>query len=151
LFSGVIFGWLFLSTPLHITGLIGVSLTSLLGIETATDAFSPLADPIIMLFLAGFLFAKAMQKTGIDKRIALNLLSSRWIKGHYARILLVIMGTTAFFSMWVSNTATAAMMLPLVLGILSEVENEKIDSITSFTLLGLAYSASIGGIATPIG
>lgn len=151
IFVWVVFNWLFSKTPLHIIGLLGTSLAVLFGVEKPSEAFAPYADPIIMLFLAGFLFAKGMQNTGLDKRISLNLLTMKWIKGRFEYVLLIIMGTTAFFSMWVSNTATAAMMLPLVLGILSNIEHEKKETILSLTLISLAYASSIGGIGTPIG
>lgn len=150
IFAFVVFNWLFSSIPLYITGLIGVALTALFGVVSAKVALAPFADPIIFLFLGGFLFAKAMNEAHLDRRISLYLLSRSFIKGSFKRMLFTLYALTAFFSMWVSNTATTAMMLPIVLG---TVHNLKITNkdITSLLLLGLAYSASIGGLGTPIG
>lgn len=150
IFSFVVANWLFSKTPLYVTGLLGVALTALLGVTTAKEVLQHFANPIIFLFMGGFLFAKAMNKSELDKRISLFLLSRPFIQGSFKRMLFTLYGITAFFSMWVSNTATTAMMLPIMLGTL---ENLKIKDryLTSVLLLGLAYSASIGGLGTPIG
>lgn len=150
IFLFVVANWLFSKTPLYITGLIGVTLSTLLGVTSAREALQHFADPIIFLFMGGFLFAKAMNKVELDKRISLYLLSRSFIKGSFKNMLFTLYALTAFFSMWVSNTATTAMMLPIILGTL---HNLKITDkkLTSLLLLGLAYSASIGGLGTPIG
>lgn len=150
IFTFVVSNWLFSKTPLYITGLLGVSLTGLLGITTAREALQHFANPIIFLFMGGFLFAKAMNKTELDKRISLYLLSRSFIKGSFRRMLFTLYALTTFFSMWVSNTATTAMMLPIILGTLHSLKITD-KYITSVLLLGLAYSASIGGLGTPIG
>lgn len=149
-FSFVVGNWLFSKTPLYVTGLLGVALSALLGVTTASEALHHFANPIIFLFMGGFLFAKAMNISELDKRISLYLLSRPFIKGSFKRMLFTLYAITAFFSMWVSNTATTAMMLPIMLGTL---DNLKIKDkyLSSILLLGLAYSASIGGLGTPIG
>jgi len=150
IFSFVVANWLLSSFPLFISGFIGVGLSVLMGVASAEDALSPFAHSIVFLFLGGFLFAKAMNENGLDKRISLFILSRSFLKGSFKRIILALIGLTAFFSMWVSNTATTAMMLPITLGILSSLKiNDR--KITTLILLGIAYSANIGGLATPIG
>jgi sodium-dependent dicarboxylate transporter 2/3/5 len=149
-FTLVVCNWLFTSIPLYITGLLGVSISVLTGVSSANDAFAPFASPIIFLFLGGFLFARSMHKVELDKRISLYLLSRNFIAGSFNRMLIALIALTAFFSMWVSNTATTAMMLPIVLGTLNSLEIEDKET-TSLVLLAIAYAASIGGLGTPIG
>jgi sodium-dependent dicarboxylate transporter 2/3/5 len=149
-FTLVVCGWLFTKVPLYITGLMGVAIAVMLGVVKADTAFAPFASPIIFLFLGGFLFARSMHKVELDKRLSLILLSRNFIQGDFNRMLLALFGLTAFFSMWVSNTATTAMMLPIILGTLHNLKIED-KNLTSLILLGMAYSASIGGLGTPIG
>ena len=150
IFLFVVANWLFTRVPLYITGFLGVALTSIFGIVSAREALGHFANPIIFLFLGGFLFAKAMNSEELDKRISLYLLSRSFIKGSFKRMLFTLYALTAFFSMWVSNTATTAMMLPIILGTLTNLKvTDKL--LSSILLLGLAYSASIGGLGTPIG
>jgi len=104
------------------------------------------ANPVIFLFLSGFLIAGAMQKWGLDRRIALWILTRGRIAASPGKVVLSLMGASAFLSMWVSNTATTAMMLPIGLGILSRVERAGASSnYARALLLGIAYAASIGG------
>jgi sodium-dependent dicarboxylate transporter 2/3/5 len=110
------------------------------------------ANPVIFLFLAGFLIAGAMQKWALDRRIALWILTRRTVAESPGRILFGLMAATAFISMWVSNTATTAMMLPIGLGILSRLKVSDLrSSYGRALLLGIAYAASIGGVGTIIG
>lgn len=150
IFLFVVANWLFSQIPLYITGFLGVALSSLMGVASAKESLQHFANPIIFLFLGGFLFAKAMNQAELDKRISLFLLSRSFIKGSFRRMLFILYALTAFFSMWVSNTATTAMMLPIILGTLTNLKIED-RALTSTLLLGLAYSASIGGLGTPIG
>lgn len=150
IFFLVVMGWLFSKIPLYITGLIGVCLTAMLQIESAKNLFSYFSNPIVYLFMGGFIFAQAMNEHGLDKRFSLMILSKKFIAGSFNRMILAFLIITAFFSMWVSNTATCAMMLPIVVGTLTSLKI-KDQRITSLVLLGLAYSASIGGLGTPIG
>lgn len=150
IFSLVVGLWLFSTIPLYITGLMGICLSVLFGISSATNALAAFSSPIIFLFLGGFLFARAMHKSGLDRRLSLMILSQDFIKGSFHRLLLSLYLLTAFMSMWVSNTATTAMMLPIILGTLESLNIRDIKS-TSIILLGMAYAASIGGLGTPIG
>ena len=110
------------------------------------------AHPVIFLFLGGFLIAGAMQKWKVDRRITLWLLSRGKLADDSKKILLAIMGVTAFLSMWISNTATVALMLPLALGIISLAGAKPGESrFGTALMLGVACSASIGGMATIIG
>ncbi len=171
------FLWVTGALPLAVTALsIPVMLTAL-GVYADLDiALRGFADHIIFLFIAGFMLANALQKYDIDRRIALRLLVSMGTSPR--RIVLAVMLATAFLSMWVSNTATAAMMLPIALGVLAQVvgregitapdadpgaEIDEVDSgqaaadatgTTNFQrslLLGTAYAASVGGVGTLIG
>jgi sodium-dependent dicarboxylate transporter 2/3/5 len=149
-FVFVVCGWLFTKTPLFVTGFLGVAAAVFSGVTSPTNALAPFANPIVFLFLGGFLLARAMYLVELDRRISLYLLSRPFIKGSLLRMLIVLYGVTAFFSMWLSNTATAAMMLPIILGILKSL-NVDDKRVTTLFLLGMAYTASIGGLATPVG
>lgn len=150
IFSMVVYLWLEGKVPLFITGILGVSLSILFGIEKANVALSSFANPIIFLFLAGFLYAKAMEETGLDKRLSLIILEKENFSHSLKKLILVLFSITAFLSMWVSNTATTAMMLPIILGIMSSLSINDHRTQT-LLLLGVAYSASIGGLGTPVG
>jgi sodium-dependent dicarboxylate transporter 2/3/5 len=110
------------------------------------------ANPVIYLFLGGFLIAAAMQKWKLDRRLTLWLLTRGRISADARTILLGVMAVTAFLSMWISNTATTAMMLPLGVGILASLGCQPGESkFATALMLGIAWSASIGGMGTIIG
>jgi len=150
IFSLTVFYWLFGNIPLFVTGFLGVSLSIIFGLDSASKILASFSNSIIFLFLGGFLLAKAFNNSGLDNRISLYLLTRKFIKGSISKLILVLILLTAIFSMWISNTATVAMMLPLVIGALKSlnITNKKT---VSLILLSIAYSASIGGIGTPIG
>lgn len=150
IFTWVVSNWLFSNIPLFVTGLFGVSLAVIFGITTPKEAFAPLADPLIFLFLGGFFFAKAFEVISLDRKISLWILNHPLVKGNLRRTLIAILSLTAFISMWVSNTATTAMMIPLVLGIMKNLGVEE-ERPRHTLLLGVAYAATIGGLATPLG
>ncbi len=112
-------------------------------------ALTSFADPIIFVFFGGFALAAAMHVQKLDRKIAFGLVSLAG--GHLGRAIVMIFAVTAFLSMWISNTATAAMMLPLAIGLLSHVDASKDRNTFIFVLLGIAYSASIGGIGALVG
>jgi len=154
IFLLVIWLWIFTNVPLFISGLLGVSLSTLFGLSTPKDALAPLADPIIFLFMSGFLFAKALELTNLDEYLAHRLLGHRKIQSDPKKIILAFYFIAFFSSMWISNTAAVAMLLPLSFGVLKTLKNSfgiDSDKINESLLLGLAYSATIGGNITPIG
>lgn len=150
IFAYVVIQWLLSSTPLFISGMMGVALTVFLGVVPFEEAFSSFSSPIIFLFMGGFLLARAMEKLGLDRKLSITILSSKFINGSFNKTLAVVIGMTSFFSMWVSNSATAAMMLPIGFGLLKSFKVK--EAVTKeYFLLIIAYAASVGGMATPIG
>ena len=113
--------WICEPVPIPVTSLLVPVLAVLTGLCTATEAFAPFANPMIYLFLGGFVLAKAMMLHGLDKRFAYWLLSRKWVGSSPKRIFLAIGAATALCSGWVSNTATAAMMVPLSVGLLDAI------------------------------
>ena len=144
---------LWLSEAVHVTVTallvpLGALLLGLPGVTTGS-VLAPFADPIIFLFFGGFALATALSVQRLDRKIALGILSLA--RAHLGAAALMLFGATAFLSMWISNTATAAMMLPLALGILRHLDLQAERRTVVFLLLGIAYSASIGGLGSLIG
>ncbi len=145
--------WSTEAIPIPATSLLPILLIPLLDIDTLAKATAPYANPTIFLFLGGFLLGLAMQRWSLHKRIALATLLA--VGNQPSRQIAGFMIATAFISMWVSNTATSIMMLPIglsVIGLLIAGSEEKEGARFAVALLlGIAYSASVGGIATLIG
>jgi len=112
-------------------------------------AMAGFADPTIYIFFGGFALATALHMQRLDRKIAVSLL--RLSRGNMKVAVLMLFAVTAFLSMWISNTATAAMMLPLAMGMMSHLDQEKERKTYVFVLLGIAYCASIGGLGTVVG
>ncbi|RPJ60986.1 MAG: anion transporter, partial [Acidobacteria bacterium] len=146
----VVIWWITEAIPIAATALAGAALTVVLGVTSAQDALAPFASPTIFLFLGSFVLAEGMASHGLDRRLAFTLLSRRSVSGRPARLRVVVGLITAAISMWMSNTATAAMLLPVALGLLGAATHSELRGRAGF-LLVLAYSASIGGVATPVG
>lgn len=144
----VLIGALWMTQALHlsVTALLVPLLAVLLGLMDLRSALGSFANPVIFLFLGGFALAAALQQQGLDRRLAHALLGLAAGRRTVAVVLVLTM--TAVLSMWISNTATAAMMLPLSLGLLQDDDGPREKA---FVLLGVAYSASIGGIGTLVG
>lgn len=144
-------GILWVSEAVHttITALIVPLLAVMFDLQDVTTALKPFANPVIFLFFGGFALASALHIQGLDRLLANHLILLA--KGKMSLAIFMIFGVSALLSMWISNTATAAIMLPLALGILSNLDISKNRGTFLFVLLGVAYSAEIGGFGTMVG
>ncbi|MEC4203009.1 MULTISPECIES: SLC13 family permease [Bacillus] len=147
--------WITEAVPIPAASLLPVILLPTLGgldMETTAKAYG---DPIVFMYMGGFIIAIAIEKWNLHKRMALHILKRIGAESH--RIVLGVMAATAFLSMWISNAATALMMLPVALAVIKEVQEKEIlkgESLQKFSksiLLAVAYAASIGGLATLVG
>ena len=151
--------WITEAIPIPATALLPLPLFPLLGILSARDTPFSYADRMIYLFFGGFLIAIAMQKVGLHRRIALHII--RTIGGSPSRLVLGFMVASAFLSMWISNTATTMMMLPIGMAVVLQIadttgansERGKLfrENFGLTLMLAIAYSASIGGVGTLVG
>ena len=114
--------WITEPVPIPVTSLIGPTLAVVTGVVKVSVAFAAFANPMIFLFMGGFILATAMMKHGLDKRFAYWLLSRKWVGSSPKRICLAVGLAAALCSGWVSNTATAAMMFPICLGLLTSIK-----------------------------
>ena len=138
--------------PIPVTALLPILLFPAFGIMTVEASTAPYAEPTIFLLLGGFIIATGLARWNLHRRLALNILVR--IKDNPEAIIAGFMGTTAFISMWISNTASAIMMMPIAMSLVSEVSGDETNQHQRFVLclvLGIAYSASIGGLGTIIG
>ena len=153
--------WITEPVPIPVTSLLGPTLCVLFGVAPMDDAFKQFANPMIFLFMGGFLLAKGMMVNGLDKRIAYGIMSMKWVGDSPRRIFLAIGLACMLCSGWISNTATAAMMFPIALGLLEAIRemmasNGKTIDLANYKyatglMLMTAYACSIGGVMTPIG
>ena len=152
--SLVVVWWVSEAIPIPATALLGAVLAVLSGIVSAREAFAPFASPTIFLFIGSFMIGRAVTDHGLDRRLAFSLLSLKMVQGSLPRIAITVAGLTMVLSAWMSNTATAAMMLPVAVGILTATGTTRLPkgkaASTTF-LLSLAYSAAMGGVMTPVG
>lgn len=144
--------WVTEALPIAATALVPIVLLPVLGIADVAAATAPYANPVIFLFLGGFLIAMALERCGLHRRLALAILSM--VGTRPANLILGFMTATALLSMWVSNSATVVMMLPMATSVLALSRDGGDRSGGAFEvalLLGIAYAASIGGLGTLIG
>ncbi len=145
--------WLTEAIPIAATALVPVVLFPLLGVVSGRDVSSAYFNNVIFLFVGGFMVAIAMQKWNLHRRIAIRIITLIGLS--HNRIIFGFMAATAFLSMWISNTATAMMMVPIALAIITRIEDsgdkQAASRLAVPLLIGIAYAASIGGIATLIG
>ncbi len=141
--------WLTEAIHVSITALLIPVLAVFLGVFNTQTALNNFSNSIIFLFLGGFALAAALHKQKLDQALADKVLLIA--RGRMSVAVFMLFGVSAGLSMWISNTATAAMMLPLVLGVMTKLDAKKNHNTFLFVLLGIAYSASIGGIATLVG
>lgn len=163
----VIIGWIVIwwitePVPIPVSAVLGAVLCVVFGVADAKTVFAPFADPIIFLFLGSFILAKSMAEHALDKRFAYGIISLRWVGNSSGRILFVYGAVCAVISMWISNTATTAMMFPIGIGIIyalaemislktgKKISPQQLRFSTGMMLMA-AYASSAGGIGTPVG
>ena len=139
--------WLSEAVPIPVTSLLPLSVLPLLGALTPSEVAQSYGSPLILLLLGGFMLSGALARSGAHRRLALNMIRACSRLGTRG-LVLGFMLAAALLSMWISNTATTLMLLPVALAVL---EDERFRKLTIPLLLGTAYAASIGGTATPIG
>ncbi|MEM9056735.1 MAG: SLC13 family permease [Pseudomonadota bacterium] len=138
--------WVFEPVPIPAASLLPIALFQVLGILTPTQVGAAYGSPLILLLLGGFMLSQAMQRSGVHRRLALMML--RAFGGGGRSLVFGFMVSAAALSMWISNTATALMLLPIALAALQGIDNRRLQVAV---LLGLAYACSIGSIGTPVG
>ena len=139
--------WIFETVPIPITSLVPLALLPLLGVLSAEQVAKAYGHKLVLLLLGGFLLSKAMERSGAHRRIALKMV--RACGGGGGRpLVLGFMLASAGLSMWISNTATTLMMLPMAIAVLQDAEDKELKVPL---LLGIAFAANVGGIGTPIG
>ena len=153
--------WICEPVPIPVTSLLGPTLCVLMDIAPMKEVFSAFANPMIFLFMGGFMLAKAMMVNGLDKRIAYGIMSMKLVGDSPKRIFMAMGVACMMCSGWISNTATAAMMFPISLGLLEAIRdmmaaNGKVIDLKNYKyatglMLMTAYACSIGGVLTPIG
>jgi len=152
--------WISEALPLAVTAVVAPALAVLFEVAPAKQAFAPFAHPLLFMFIGAFMLARALSIHGFDRRAALWLLARGFVGGSPRRALLVVGATAFLFSMWINNTATAAMMCPIAVGLCASIRAKCPDEPAVIArhakfeqgiLLTLAYAASLGGICTPVG
>jgi len=148
--------WMTEALPLPVTALLGPTMAILFGVAPATTVFAPFADPIIFLFIGSFILAEAMFVHRLDRRLAFTALASPWIGRSGFRLIVVYAAVICVISMWMSNTATTAMMFPLGLAVLGEIgrgrnHDKPFQRFAMAMMLMTSFAASIGGMGTPVG
>jgi sodium-dependent dicarboxylate transporter 2/3/5 len=150
--------WITEAIPIAATALLPIVLFPFLGVMSTSSTTTAYANHLIYLFMGGFLIAMAMQKWNLHRRIALYTINQ--VGTSPARIILGFMIATAFLSMWISNTATAMMMLPIALAVINQLTRPELPTVNEHKqtaafgtalMLAIAYAASIGGVSTLIG
>ncbi|NHJ32183.1 MAG: DASS family sodium-coupled anion symporter, partial [Asgard group archaeon] len=159
--SGVAMGLLVIIAGLWISEIVPTIVGSFLvpiivvisGISTTGEALQPFFDPVIALFFGGFIIAEALKKHNIDRRLALGIVSNASFRP--SMLILILMSVSAFLSMWMSNTASAAVMIPIAIALVTQIESggreKNISGFRKALILGIGYAATTGGIASVIG
>ena len=140
------FWWIFEAVPIPVASLLPLSLLPLFGVLEPKVVGEKYGHPLVLLLLGGFLLSKAMEKSGAHRRIALMMVNACPPGEKF--LILGFMVATAFLSMWISNTATTLMMLPMAMAV---IQNSRSEALKVPLLLGIAFAANVGGIGTPIG
>lgn len=143
----VVIWWIFEPIPIPATSLIPLALLPMAGVLSPKELGAAYGHPLVLLLMGGFLLATALERSGAHRRVALAMV--RAFGGHSSRRLVFgFMAASAILSMWISNTATVLMLLPVATAVMQNSDDE---SLPTPLLLGIAYAASIGGMGTPIG
>ena len=140
------FWWITEAIPVPATGLVPLAIFPLLGVLTPTQVAQAYGSPLILLYMGGFILSTAMERSGAHRRIALNMVNI--FNGGEKSVVFGFMLASATLSMWISNTATGLMLLPIALAVLESTESK---ATKAALLLGVAYACNIGGMGTPIG
>jgi len=142
--------WTVEAIPMPATALLVPVLLTAFGIFETSDAFMPFANPVVYLILGSVILAGAVHKTGLDKRMLYPILLGS--KGKVERFLLALMVVAFIFSMWISNTATVALLAPFAIGLASKVPDRELSKkLMVLFLLGIGFASVIGGMATVVG
>jgi sodium-dependent dicarboxylate transporter 2/3/5 len=142
--------WVTEALPLGITGLLIILMQSLTGIVPLAKGLAYIANPVNAVVLVGYLLASSLVRSGMDRRISLNIIARMGERTD--RLILGIMLAAAFMSMWMSNTATTAIMVPIAIGILTMAKAKPLESnLGKAMIIGIAFAANIGGMGTPTG
>jgi len=152
--AAVVVLWVTEAIPMAMTAFLGVAIAVVCGVAPAAVAFAPFGDPLIFLFIGTFMLAQAILFHGLDRRFAYAILGLRVVGDHPARLLVAYAGVACLISMWISNTATTAMMFPIGLALLAALERHGSGVSPAYgaaLLLSNAFAASIGGLGTPVG
>ena len=152
--AAVVVLWVSEGIPMAITSFLGVAAAVVLHVAPANEAFAPFADPLIFLFIGTFMLAQSIFHHGLDRRFAFAILGLRGVGEHPGRVLAAYGLVTCVISMWISNTATVAMMFPIGLSLLAVMESHGERCAPAYgaaLLLATSFAASIGGLATPVG
>ena len=140
--------WVFEPVPIPVTSLLPLALLPLFGVLSPVQVAQAYGSPLILLLLGGFLLSKAMEHSGAHRRIALGMVKLFGASSG-RRLVMGFMVAAATLSMWISNTATTLMLLPVALAVLDATDDK--DGLAVPLMLGIAYAASVGGMGTPIG
>jgi sodium-dependent dicarboxylate transporter 2/3/5 len=154
--AAVVVLWISEAIPMAMTAFLGVAAAVMLGVAPPTEAFAPFADPLIFLFIGTFMLAQAIFFHGLDRRFAFAILGLRVVGARPGRVLAAYAAVSCALSMWISNTATTAMMFPIGISLLGCLESHAHERrlplrFGTVLLLSNAFAASIGGLATPVG
>jgi sodium-dependent dicarboxylate transporter 2/3/5 len=151
LLAWMVVWWIGEAVPVAATALLPLAVLPLAGVATPQAAAAPYADPILYMFIGGFILAAAIERCGLHRRIALMVLSR--VGGGPGALVAGFMLATALLSMWISNTATTLMMVPIAVAVCagSAAPGEERRRLSAACVLGIAYAASIGGLGTPVG
>ncbi len=139
--------WIFEPVPIPVTSLLPLAILPLMSVLTPAQVGAAYGSPLILLLLGGFILSRAMETSGAHRRVALNMMRLFGADSD-RRLVFGFMAAAATLSMWISNTATTLMLLPVAMAI---IERARGEALAVPLLLGMAYAASVGGIATPIG